>query len=55
MYFAPRAATIRATERTAACRDANSGGGGGQGERPAPLASRLHRIRTHFSLHLHGT
>jgi hypothetical protein len=27
---------------------------GGQGGRPAPLASRLHRIPTHFPLNLHG-
>jgi hypothetical protein len=27
---------------------------GGQGSRPAPLASRLYRIPTHFPLHLHG-
>jgi hypothetical protein len=27
---------------------------GGQGGRPAPLASRLHRIPTHFLLNLHG-
>ena len=26
----------------------------GQGGRPAPLASRLHRIPTHFRLNLHG-
>jgi hypothetical protein len=36
-------------------RDANSGGGGGgQGGHAAPLASRLHRIPTHFLLNLHG-
>jgi hypothetical protein len=27
---------------------------GGQGGRPAPLASRLHKIPTHFLLNLHG-
>ena len=27
---------------------------GGQGGHPAPLASRLHRIPTHFLLSLHG-
>jgi hypothetical protein len=32
-------------------RDANSGG---QGGRPAPLASRFHGSPTHFSLHLYG-
>jgi actin beta/gamma 1 len=28
---------------------------GGQGGHPAPLASRSHRIPTHFLLNLHGT
>jgi alpha-galactosidase len=36
---------------TVPSRDANSGG---QGGRPAPLASRFHRIPTHFILNLHG-
>ena len=27
---------------------------GGEGGRPAPLASRLHRVPTHFLLNLHG-
>jgi hypothetical protein len=28
---------------------------GGQGGRPAAVAARLHRIRTHFLLDLHGS
>jgi hypothetical protein len=39
-------------EEEVPARDANSGGQGDAN--PAPLASRLHRIPTHFMLNLHG-
>jgi hypothetical protein len=49
-------ATAKYCFETVVVRDANSGGSGWPSwpRRAAPLASRLHRIPTHFLLNLHG-
>ena len=55
--------TLAISHTKADCRNGGRGGGGrgaglitqgGQGGHPAPLASRLYRIPTHFLLSLHG-
>ena len=43
-----------ATVRAAVARGRDADPGRGQGGRPAPFASRLHRIPTRFQLNLHG-
>jgi poly(3-hydroxybutyrate) depolymerase len=48
-----RYALVTGSDTSSVCTvAANSGGPGG--DHPAPLASRFHRVSTHFLLNLHG-